>query len=320
MNRLTLLVAASLLLFVTASPAPPLYVGTHAGTGTALTNLGLYGASEGILLGKTSQANKTFMASKSRFVAIGDSDQLYADDNSVAIGAGLCLALDNSVCIGFSTSAQGSKSIAIGANTDTFGDYGLNIGFSAGTSGDPDQTNQICIGANTDATKDNQTVLGSYNPRTTETVIYGQIIGHFPNSYLASDDTSTSATFKNSALTVPLVAGRKYLVEASVFFTESTAADGVKIDWYGNGSSGISNMRMQGDVLSTALNATVHISNPTDVISAATFTGSGVIHVRGTIEPSINMDFKLRFAQNSHSTGTLTLLKGSILTVTDLTD
>lgn len=137
------------------------------------------------------------------------------------------------------------------------------------------------------------------------------------SSYLATDATSTSITFATTGIGVTVTSGHKYAFIAELYLSDSTAADGAKIDFNG-GSATSSNFRAQVTAFDTALNiATVTTALSTSV-AASTFTGSGAFEIHGSFEPSSTGTFIIRFAQNAHTVGTLTLARGSHIVMHDV--
>lgn len=143
---------------------------------------------------------------------------------------------------------------------------------------------------------------------------------------LAADFTNATTTMAavtggGKALSVPLLSGRRYAFEAVLYVDDSSGADGAKFDfdastvsvssfryYADDGNTGNFNITTQGFI--TALS--------TDVAGSG-FT-SNVIVLRGTIEPSSAGDLALRAAQNAHTTGTLTIFRGSSLVVRETTE
>jgi len=139
-------------------------------------------------------------------------------------------------------------------------------------------------------------------------------------SYLASDYTNATSAFSNTALSVPVQSGRKYRVTASLFLTESTAADGVKIDFAG-GSAAATSFVATCDIVN-ALGTNLPQTNATTVALATTInlgaTTDANVHIykcSGGFEPSGDGTFIIRGAQNAHTTGTLTIKRGSWLSL-----
>lgn len=139
-------------------------------------------------------------------------------------------------------------------------------------------------------------------------------------SFLAADATSVTATFANSLLSVNVVAGHKYAITCSLFFNESTAADGAKIDFNG-GAATATNFRGDNEVWDASTQShTPSTSALSTSLGVGSFTGLGTFLFHGAFEPATSGTFILRFAQFSHSTGTLTLQRGSWLELIDTTD
>jgi len=161
----------------------------------------------------------------------------------------------------------------------------------------------------------------SNNVGTSALVIQGDV-GGSSIAYLPADTTSGTTVFANIPFfnQVSVVLGHKYNFKLELFLADSVTADGAKIDFAGG--------------LATATNFRVHAEATSDLdgiiaMGAATSTTlAGVVNiaamasvnqhrliVEGTIEPSVTGSFIPRFAQNAHSTGTLTVFRGSNLSI-----
>lgn len=129
--------------------------------------------------------------------------------------------------------------------------------------------------------------------------------------YVASDQTNATTTMASTTCTISgLVTAKKYQFTCSLFMSDSLAADGAKIDFAG-GTATETNFRAQVTAFDSALNLSQQNDDLTDVASAATFTGNGSFEVHGSFEPSGAGTFLPQFAQAAHTTGTLTLYRGS---------
>lgn len=137
-------------------------------------------------------------------------------------------------------------------------------------------------------------------------------------SMLSADATNATATMAASGLTVPVVAGKRYGFRAVLFCNDSVDIDGFKFDFdtsaaatsfraFGVGSDTISSTLI--DVSTTALG--------TDI--AGSGSGDVQVVVEGGYEPSASGNFLVRFAQNAHTTGTLTLFRNSYLILWEIT-
>jgi hypothetical protein len=135
-------------------------------------------------------------------------------------------------------------------------------------------------------------------------------------SYLAADATSTSVSLANTLISVNVVNGHKYIFDAELFLSDSTAADGAVVDFAGGGATA-TNFRAQITAFDTALNFSTVTTTLAGTGSATTFTGNGAFEVHGSFEPSSSGTFIVRFAQKTHSVGTLTIARGSNLVMHD---
>lgn len=131
-------------------------------------------------------------------------------------------------------------------------------------------------------------------------------------SYLAADATNATTTMAATGLTVPVVSGRRYLFRAVLWLTESVAADGSRIDF--DGSAAATNFRYWPTVVfdDSTVNAIGSITDTaTDFVTAA---HDGIqVSIEGSYEPSASGNLLIRFAQNAHTTGILSLHRGSSL-------
>lgn len=142
-------------------------------------------------------------------------------------------------------------------------------------------------------------------------------------SFLTADYTNATATFSNTALSHTLTNGRKYTFTLSIFLTESTAADGVKIDFNG-GNATMTNF-VAHCVLTNAVGvgvtqvAAVSAALATVVSATATTDASQHVYIcSGAIEPSSTGTFIVRGGQVAHTTGTVTFKRGSFMQIEDM--
>lgn len=134
--------------------------------------------------------------------------------------------------------------------------------------------------------------------------------------FVAADVTNATTTMATStclvggSAAITVTSGRKYSFTCEFFLSDSTAVDGAQIDFNG-GTAAATNFRAQVTAFDTALNLSTQVSALATTASASTFTGAGAFEIHGTFEPSGNGTFLPRFAQVGHTTGTLTLARGS---------
>lgn len=141
---------------------------------------------------------------------------------------------------------------------------------------------------------------------------------------LNADYTNATATFSNTNLSVTVISGRTYAFSLSLFMSDSTAADGMKIDFSG-GAAGVTNFIANAVLTNDTTGAAVNLTAATTaalatVINAAAMASTGVhlLVVEGSFVPSSSGTFIVRAAQNAHSTGTLTIKRGSWLQYNDV--
>lgn len=138
---------------------------------------------------------------------------------------------------------------------------------------------------------------------------------------LNADYTNATATFSNTALSVTVISGRTYNFSLNLTFADSTAADGAQFDFNG-GSAAATNFRVHcmatnaaGAILAQSNAAATALATANSVTLALTTQANLVCN--GTFVPSGNGTFIVRAAQAAHSTGTLTVHRGSWLSVKD---
>lgn len=138
------------------------------------------------------------------------------------------------------------------------------------------------------------------------------------SAFLTADATNATTTMANvSDLTITVTSGRKYAGKAILYFSDSVAADGAKMDFDG-GTATMTNFRAHATAFDSALNLSTQTTAIATDVAAATFTGAGIFEIHFTLEPSASGTLIPRFAQNAHTTGTLTLARGSFLMIWDM--
>jgi len=139
-----------------------------------------------------------------------------------------------------------------------------------------------------------------------------------------TDVTNATTTFAAiTGLTSTVVNARKYRFEMDVWASESQAAEGAKLDF--NGGSATMTSFIASCHLINAVGATLTQTNATTValatsINIAAFTDTNMhrYHCTGAFVPSAAGTFIPRQAQNSHTSGTLTVKVGSYLSIWDM--
>jgi hypothetical protein len=135
-------------------------------------------------------------------------------------------------------------------------------------------------------------------------------------SSLAADGSNATATMANTGLSVTVTTGRKYTFKMILYVNDSVAADGVKIDFDG-GTATATNFRAHVTLFDSALNLSTQLTALATDASAAVVTGDSMVEVHGSFEPSSTGTFIPRYAQAAHTTGTLTIYRGSHITMFD---
>lgn len=133
-------------------------------------------------------------------------------------------------------------------------------------------------------------------------------------SYLAANYTNATTTMSNTALSVNVTTGLKYTFRLVLYVNNDVAADGIKVDFDG-GAATMTNFRAHGTIFDTALLLSSQVNALATDYAVATITGDGMVEIYGSMEPSSTSTFIVRAAKNSHTTGTLTIYRGSHIEV-----
>jgi hypothetical protein len=247
----------------------------------------------------------------------------------VKVSAGLAaqLATTDTVFTGISVSDNGSTATGIyvagqketqflGAATDgawTAGNIGIPSVTSAGKLHDTGLTTIPSAGScvrfkDTGGASGNAWVV----ILRTDEPAYGS-----ENSRVNADVTNASTTFAAiTGLTGNLNAGRKYIGKVILKCNDSTAADGIKLDFNGGTATMTSFWAAASEpVGGTTVLGTAISTSLAGVINWTTITGETVIEVNFSLVCNAAGTLIPRQAQNSHSTGTLTVELGSLMEV-----
>jgi hypothetical protein len=131
--------------------------------------------------------------------------------------------------------------------------------------------------------------------------------------------TNATATLGNTNISPgPLIAGRSYRIDGFLIVSNSVVAEGVQFDC-GGGSGTATTFAISattGDG-STVTPGTTDSTSLTGAINYTAVTGTAYIYLRGYIKCGIAGTFILRFAENTHVTGTATLGAGSWIALYD---
>ncbi len=132
---------------------------------------------------------------------------------------------------------------------------------------------------------------------------------------VATDQTSASTTLASTTLSATLVSGSIYTFEITLFANDSVAANGVKVTFDG-GSATATTFRCETMITDTALRTASQTTALSTAVTAATITGDSVVKISGFIKVNAGGTFIPQFAQNTHTSGTITLYTGSFMRVT----
>lgn len=137
--------------------------------------------------------------------------------------------------------------------------------------------------------------------------------------------TSVDTTLATAGLSITLSAARTYSFRAVLYMANSTAADGIRIDFdqQGDGTPAMTDFRVHCDAQDTVLlapNEGQVTAITTDITWTATTGAGSLVKVvcEGAMVPSGAAAFGPRFAEEADGGGTLTLQRGSHIWVEDM--
>lgn len=136
---------------------------------------------------------------------------------------------------------------------------------------------------------------------------------------LTADVTNATTTFASlTDLSVTLGAAGTYVGTMKIYCNNSTAAEGIKIDFSGGGATMTSFKATAADVFGgTNVLGTGQTTSLAGVLSFSTITGETEISVDITLVVNAGGTLIPRIAENSHAAGTLTVELGSNLVLFD---
>jgi len=133
---------------------------------------------------------------------------------------------------------------------------------------------------------------------------------------LAANFTNATATMANTNISLTVIAGRAYRIEGMLQVSNSTAGDGVQLDFNG-GSATATTFFAAATAVGTVVSGTLSSTTLAGVINFTSITGTDYIAINGYILVNAGGTLILRAAENTHTTGTLTLGAGSWITLSD---
>lgn len=137
-------------------------------------------------------------------------------------------------------------------------------------------------------------------------------------SFLAANTTNATIAMAATGLTVPVTLNRKYIFRAILRFSQSVAVDGSAIDFDGSAAAtdfryfvstfdDASTLSTSGFITDLAVDFSVGLHDDIQYV------------IDGSYEPSASGNLLIRFAKGTHTTGILTLFRGSHLMRWDVT-
>lgn len=140
------------------------------------------------------------------------------------------------------------------------------------------------------------------------------------DQFLTADHTNSTATPTNlTDLTVNVTTGRKYVCNMTLMVSQSTAADGARVDFEG-GTATATNFRANVTILDgTAYDTHTSVTALATDVTSTDIGTTVLIEARGlSFEPSSTGTFIPRVGLEAASTGTITTFRGSSLTCKDM--
>jgi hypothetical protein len=129
--------------------------------------------------------------------------------------------------------------------------------------------------------------------------------------YMGGDSTIASATpGALSDLLFDVDAGSKYVFDGTLFLANSVAGEGADINFNG-GDCTITAMRAHAVMSDAALKKSLQVTALGTAIGSATVTGDSIVEFSGYVDISAAGTFGPAAGEHSHSSGTLTVYKGS---------
>lgn len=228
------------------------------------------------------------------------------------------------VAIGYKTFFHGTGS-SHGTAVGFKAGYGLNsayaynntfIGYAAAplvATGSSADNNAIVIGASVTGSGPHTATIG--NP--TDTLYAGFFHPISGAGSLASTFTNATATLAATNLSFALNA-KTYLFEGMLLVSNTVAGEGIQFDFNGGAATASA---FSGNIVGSNGTITLGTTTATSIstaLTASSVTGTDAIFVSGFITVSGAGTLILRFAENTHATGTASLHQGSWLNFTDV--
>lgn len=136
-------------------------------------------------------------------------------------------------------------------------------------------------------------------------------------SRVNADVTNATTTMANiTGLTATVVAGRKYTGRIVLYCADSTAVDGIKVDFDGGGAT-MTSFRAHGTIFDTALLLSSQTTAIATDFAVATITGDSMIEIYFAFVVNAAGTFLPRVAQNAHTAGTATVYANSHMWLED---
>jgi hypothetical protein len=128
--------------------------------------------------------------------------------------------------------------------------------------------------------------------------------------------TKANASLAATNLSFTVLAGRSYRITGCLQVSNTTAAEGVQIDFAG-GSATATTFFMNSTAAGSVVVGTVVSTSLAGVINYTTITGTDYLNLNGYLLVNAAGTFIMRAAENTTATGTLTVGVGSWLELND---
>jgi hypothetical protein len=134
---------------------------------------------------------------------------------------------------------------------------------------------------------------------------------------LASPATNATAVLAATNISTTVVAGRSYRIDGFLQLSNSTAGEGWQIDFGGGGCSATTFAVAISTISGTQTLTGTVATSLTTALTCSSVTATCYVRVTGYLKVNAGGTLTLRLAENTHSTGTVTLAAGSWIALYD---
>ena len=133
---------------------------------------------------------------------------------------------------------------------------------------------------------------------------------------LAAPYTNATAGLTNTNLSFNVIAGRLYRITGVLQISNTQAGEGAQFDFNGGGASATTFL-VSTSLIGTATPGTVVSTSLAGAINWSSVTGTAYVILTGFLKVNLGGTLILRAAENTHSSGTLTIGAGSWIALQD---